>query len=80
MSNLEQVEEKSAVSRWINRQRKESPQKIEAFLDAYEKICRDHGLCLSHEDGHGGFLVHRFNDDDVSWVRYAAVEIPEEQL
>ena len=50
-----------------------SPGKIEAFLDAYEKLCREHGFSLSHEDGHGAFEIEAFSQNDIEWVRGAHI-------
>lgn len=43
----------------------------ELFLDDLEMVFRKWGLCLSHEDGQGGFIIQRFNERDVQWVREA---------
>ena len=40
-----------------------------AFLDAIERVCREHGLSISHEDQHGAFQVVPFNEDDLEWLR-----------
>ena len=44
------------------------------FLEAYAVLCQQHGLCLSHEDRNGGFLIHDLNADDMVWVKQADYE------
>lgn len=39
------------------------------LMEAIISVCRDHGLWLSHEDGHGGFLVQRGTTEN--WLRSA---------
>ena len=50
-----------------------SPQAI-AFLQELVLVCRKHNLSLSHEDGHGGFLVENYNEDYTEWLCAAADE------
>ena len=46
--------------------------KIEAFLDEIEKVCKKHNLSISHEDGHGGFEIEEYNQDNIEWLRDAS--------
>lgn len=49
-----------------------SDPKVEAFLDAIEAVCRQYNMVLSHEDGHGSFVIEDFgNGDTMNWVRGA---------
>jgi len=59
----------------IKQERIESPVAVESFLDAYAHLCRQHGLCLSHEDGHGAFIVERYSKHCVNWVRSAILGV-----
>ena len=45
--------------------------RIGNFLADYANLCRHHGLCLSHEDVHGGFEVMALDEDIVSWATAA---------
>jgi hypothetical protein len=47
-----------------------------AFLRELGDVCLKHGLSLSHEDGHGNFLVESFNADAYEWL-LSAVEVPQ---
>lgn len=44
---------------------------VDAFLDEIEVVCRKHGMSISHEDGHGAFIVERFHEFFVEWLRNA---------
>jgi hypothetical protein len=47
--------------------------KVDAFLDEIAKVCRKHGLSISHEDGHGSFVIEAFHNDLEEWLRDAAI-------
>lgn len=46
--------------------------KIDAFLIEVVDVCRRHGFSIGHEDGHGSFLVERFDDSYSDWLMDAA--------
>ena len=46
-------------------------QRAQAFFAAYEALCREHGISLSHEDGHGAFILHDFDEENIGWVQTA---------
>lgn len=45
----------------------------EIFLDDLVGVFRKWGLCLSHEDGHGAFIIEPFNEYNVDWLRDASL-------
>lgn len=45
--------------------------KIKEFLNEYKELCKKYGMCLSHEDNQGGFIVDEYNDDNIDWVMSA---------
>jgi len=45
--------------------------KIDSFLDDVIAVCRKHKLSISHEDGHGAFIVQDLDDHDLKWLRDA---------
>jgi hypothetical protein len=53
----------------------QSPEKVEKFLDAIERLCRIHGLSIGHEDGHGAFVIEKYNDHNLQWLRQAHSDI-----
>lgn len=50
-------------------------QDIDLFLDELEALCRRHGLIVSHEDGHGAFIIRTLDDrqNAFEWLREAMV-------
>ncbi len=58
---------------WSSKQRDfiETPQRVKAFFEEIEKVCQKHGLSISHEDGHGSFIINEFDKDDIEWLKGA---------
>ena len=46
----------------------------QAFLIDLEALYIKHGLALSHEDGHGAFIITNLSPLLVKWVREAWLE------
>lgn len=49
-----------------------SPPEVEAFLDEIEAVCKKHGFSISHEDGHGAFVLEPFDSHNIEWLRNAS--------
>lgn len=47
---------------------------IDAFLAEIIGVCKKHGLSISHEDTHGGFIVAPFSDGLTEWLMAASDE------
>lgn len=45
--------------------------KVKAFLSEIEEVCKRHGLSISHEDGHGSFIIEKFDPYNISWLNDA---------
>ena len=62
------------MERWdnLNGERVES-EKVDAFIAEIVAVCKRHGMSISHEDGHGGFLIGAFNEDDANWLASASI-------
>lgn len=43
----------------------------DALITDIVAVCKKHGIWLSHEDGHGGFLISRVPTDD--WLEGASI-------
>lgn len=49
-------------------------ERVKAFLAEVNEVCRRHGFCIGHEDEHGGFIVHSWDEDLAGWLQTASVE------
>ncbi len=45
--------------------------RIDAFLADVLKVCKTHGLSISHEDTHGAFNIEPFREDLAEWFMAA---------
>lgn len=63
------------MKRWSGaaNERVEVPE-VDAFLAEIEAVCRKHGMTISHEDGHGAFLVEPMSERNLEWLREARDE------
>ena len=53
---------------------------VQEFLDGLEELYRRHDMSLSHEDGHGSFIIENYSDFNLKWVRRADRDNTEETL
>ncbi len=66
------------MKRWITRLNEwaDYPE-IDAFLDELAEVYRKHGLCLSHEDDHGAFVVEPLTNLELGRLMAAFDNRPE---
>ncbi len=50
--------------------------KIDAYLAEIEEVSRRHGLSISHEDGHGAFVIGAFDEGHNHWLWSAHDDTP----
>ncbi|MGV4321231.1 hypothetical protein [Bacillus mojavensis] len=48
-------------------------EKVEKFLEEIEKVCKEHNMSISHEDGHGAFIIERFDESNIGWLKAASL-------
>lgn len=48
-----------------------SEEQANEFLSEIEELCRKHNISISHEDTHGAFILERFDEDLLEWLKYA---------
>ncbi len=47
---------------------------VNAFIEAINGVCREHGFWIGHEDTQGAFLIHRCSsDEDLRWFNDAMI-------
>lgn len=62
---------------WDNKERKfiETPSNVIEFFNELEIIYRKYNLSISHEDGHGAFIIEEYNDGNIDWLKNANLNI-----
>lgn len=46
----------------------EMPDRMRKFLEEIDEVSRKHGLSISHEDGHGAFIVEEYDESNIDWL------------
>ena len=49
----------------------EDIRKEEEFLSDIKKVCQKHNRSISHEDGHGAFIIEEYDEFNVNWLEEA---------
>ena len=58
----------------ISGKRIPTPDKMTAFFQDIIEVYRKHGLSISHEDGHGAFIIEPYSEANVEWLKDALKE------
>ncbi len=62
------------MARWSQKQGKRiENSEVEEFLKDLIEVYKKHGFSLAHEDTQGGFIVEKFNEENVEWLMQASV-------
>ena len=43
-------------------------EKIDDFLSDIHDVCKKHNMSISHEDGHGGFIIENYEKFYFDWL------------
>lgn len=44
------------------------PERMQNFLEDIKKVCEKHNLSISHEDGHGAFIIEDYDNRNIEWL------------
>ena len=58
-------------SNGVNVEEIDMPKELSNFYSEIEQVCRKYNMSISHEDGHGSFLIERFDEFNMKWLREA---------
>lgn len=47
---------------------------VDKFLAEITGVCKAHGMSISHEDGHGAFLIQNYDEANIKWLKEASIE------
>lgn len=53
----------------------ETPKEVINFLNEIENICKKYNLSISHEDGHGGFIIEKYDSYNIKWLKDCLLNI-----
>ena len=51
----------------------ETPEELKLFFTEIEEVCKKYNYSISHEDIGGGFIVKKYNIDDMEWLEAASL-------
>ena len=49
----------------------EQPQEMKEFIDEIIKVMKKHKLSISHEDSHGAFIIEKYDEYNIKWLKNA---------
>lgn len=56
-----------------------TPILVENYLNEIEKISKKYGFSLSHEDGHGAFIVTNYHNYNIEWLKDCFLQLNDEE-
>ena len=54
---------------------KKPTKKVIKFLQEIEEVCKKYHLSISHEDGHGSFIIEKYSDYNIEWIKEAMYKV-----
>lgn len=62
---------------WDDNKRKfvKTPEEIKDFLNEINTICEKYNLSISHEDGHGAFIIEKYDEQNIKWLNQATISL-----
>lgn len=55
-----------------------TPESIIKFLNEIDNICKKYNFSISHEDSHGGFILEKYDDYNIKWLKRCMINLEEE--
>lgn len=55
----------------------ETPEEVINFLNEIDNICKKYNLSISHEDGHGAFIIEKYDNYNIRWLKDCLLNIEE---
>lgn len=46
-----------------------TPQNIIDFYNEIDEVCKKYNLSISHEDGHGAFILEEYSKKNIEWLK-----------
>lgn len=51
----------------------ETPEKLIKFMEELEALYKKYDLSIAHEDQQGGFIIEKYSDFNMDWMKEADV-------
>ena len=62
------------MKRWSKQtDKKEGSNIVDDFVRDILVVCKNHNLSISHEDGHGAFIIERYDPYLADWFNVAQI-------
>lgn len=55
-----------------------TPESVINFLNEIDNICKKYNLSISHEDSHGCFILEKYNDYNIKWLKDCILNLEKE--
>lgn len=55
-----------------------TPESVIKFLNEIDNICKKYNFSISHEDSHGGFILEKYNDYNIKWLKDCMLDLEED--
>ena len=53
----------------------ETPEEVINFLNEIDNICKKYNFSISHEDRHGAFIIERYDNFNINWLKNCLLNI-----
>ena len=55
-----------------------TPESVINFLNEIDNICKKYNLSISHEDSHGAFILEKYDDYNIKWLKDCMLDLEED--
>ena len=55
-----------------------TPEEVIKFLNEIDNICKKYNLSISHEDSHGAFILEKYDDYNIKWLKDCMLDLEED--
>ena len=55
----------------INNKYIKIPKDMISFINDIIEVMKKHNLSISHEDSHGAFIIEKYDDYNIKWLKHA---------
>lgn len=54
-----------------------TPESVINFLNEIDNICKKYNFSISHEDDHGAFILEKYYDYNIKWLKDCMLDLEE---